>query len=274
MINSIKRHRYSNRNICKHIIMEMLSLITCLLHFICWLCHIREGSAMAWRRRERENKIERESGHYPWGGRQFSYSDWLIAQSCHEQEGTGHQESEEKWLWLWVRRKEGQLLFISIERTTYVVWENRFGAESALVRKTASLFSSFCLFSSCQTWWKVCAIFAETLRQVSYYTTMELKNKTKKTIETQFPNFAPIHQFTVFVHIPLYVYVGYFANSKVHGYFIILNDSCQNSGCLSILCLRGTANRRRERLSKGFWSAANAISWCHVLSALLFTSPL
>ncbi len=198
MINSIKRHRYSNRNICKHIIMELLSLITCLLHLICWLCHIREGSAMVWRRRERENKIERESGHYPWGGRQFSYSDWLIAQSCHEQEGTGHQESEEKWLWLWVRRKEGQLLFISIERTTYVVWENRFGAESALVRKTASLFSSFCLFSSCQTWWKVCAIFAETLRQVSYYTTMELKNKTKKTIETQFPNFAPIHQFTVF----------------------------------------------------------------------------
>lgn len=79
-----------------------------------------------------------------------------------------------------MRRKEGQLLFISIERTTYVVRENRFGEESALVRKTASLFSSSCLFSSCQTWWKVCAIFAETLRQVSYYTTLELKNKTKK----------------------------------------------------------------------------------------------
>lgn len=242
--------------------LETLNLIACPLHFICCMCRERKGSAMAWHRWERK----RENRRYPWGGRQFSYSDWLIAQSCHEQEGTGHQESEEKWLELWVRRKEGQLLFISIERTTYVVWENRFGEESALVRKTASLFSSSCLFSSCQTWWKVFAIFAETLRQVSYYTTMELKKKN-----TRNPNFTPILHCSAFLYVC--VYVGYFAISKVHGYVIILNDSCQNLGCLSIWCLRGTANRRRERLSKGFWSAANAISWCHVLSALLFTFP-
>lgn len=45
-------------------------------------------------------------------------------------------------------------------------------------------------------------------------------------------------------------------------------------GSLSNWCPRGTEHRRRERLSEVFWSAANAISWCHVLSALLFTSPL
>lgn len=140
MINSIKRHRYSNRNICKHTIMETLSLITCPLHFICCICHRREGSAIAWCRRERESEIEWEKRRYPWGGRQFSYSDWLIAQSCHEQEGTRHQESEEKWLELWVRRKKGQLLFISIERTTYVVWENRFGEESPLWGKRRAFF--------------------------------------------------------------------------------------------------------------------------------------
>lgn len=180
---------------------------------------------MAWRRRERESEMEWENRRYPWGGRQFSYSDWLIAQSCQEQEGTGHQESEEKWLELWVRRKKGQLLFISIERTTYVVWENRFGEESALVRKTASLFFSSRLFSSCQTWWKVHTIFAETLRQVSYYTTIVLKTRWT----TQFFSNPPVHVFLFFPAIlSAYVYVGYFANTKVHGYVIILNDSCQN----------------------------------------------
>ncbi len=68
---------------------------------------------------ERKLDRERESGHYPRGGRQFSYSDWLIAQSCHEQEDTGHQESKEKWLELWVRRKEGQLFFL-FKRENYV----------------------------------------------------------------------------------------------------------------------------------------------------------
>lgn len=218
--------------------------------------------------------MEWENRRYPWGGRQFSYSDWLIAQSCQEQEGTGHQESEEKWLELWVRRKKGQLLFISIERTTYVVWENRFGEESALVRKTASLFSSSRLFSSCQTWWKVHTIFAETLRQVSYYTTIVLKTRWT----TQFFSNPPVRVFFLFGFFPCHSFClcvcGLFCQHKGSRICHYTEWQLSELGSLSSWCPRGTEHRRRERLSEAFWSAANAISWCHVLSALLFTSPL
>lgn len=120
-------------------------------------------------------------------------------------------------------------------------------------------------FSSCQSWWKVCTIFAETLRQVSYYTTMVLKT-------TQHTHLG----FFFFAILSAYVYVGYFANTKVHGYVIILNDSCQNSAVCWTGAREGqsTAQEKRERLSEAFWSDTNVISWCHVLSALLFTSPL
>jgi len=100
------------------------------------------------------------------------------------------------WSCEWGEKRDN-FSFFSKERTTYVVLENRFGEESALVRKTASLFSS-CLFSSCQTWWKVCAIFAETLRQVSYYTTMEWKKKkTYRNPISIFCSNPPVHRFFV-----------------------------------------------------------------------------
>lgn len=43
----------------------------------------------------RPKETYKENRLYPWGGRQFGYSDWLIAQSCQEQKATGHQKSEE-----------------------------------------------------------------------------------------------------------------------------------------------------------------------------------
>lgn len=119
-------------------------------------------------------------------------------------------------------------------------------------------------FSSCQSWWKVCTIFAETQRQVSYYTTMVLKTTQHTHLFFFFLLFfLPMCMWVIlptqrFTDMSLYWMTA--VRTRLFVELVPERDRVQH--------------RRREKLSEAFWSDTNVISWCHVLSALLFTSPL
>lgn len=142
-------------------------------------------------------------------------------------------------------------------------------------------FSTYRLFSSCQTWWKVCAIFGETPRQVSYYTTTELKTQTALKVTLSKHNFSPDHKSD---YPSVLLLLCHSFGLGAWGLFWQLKGTwtCHYSewqlselGLFVPECPKGTADRsgKGERLSKGLWSAANIISWCHVLLSLPLSSP-